>query len=110
MVAHTLILEGAMRTVTFNTDKMKVWGLISAITRHLDCWTYGKSAQRTRYGINAYHELWDHLLGPDNLDNMAIEAESLLVVTHYSGEHKLFDFERYMKIQEYQHHILEGIK
>ena len=29
---------------------------------------------------------------------------------HYSGERKWFNFERYVKIQKYQHHILEGIK
>ena len=41
---------------------------------------------------------------------MASEAERLLVATHYSGECKRFNFERYVKIQKDQHHILEGIK
>ena len=36
MVACTPILEGGLRTVTFKTDMMKVWGLISAIMRDLD--------------------------------------------------------------------------
>ena len=46
MVAHAPILEGGLRTLTFKTDMMKFWGLISVITRDLDCWTYVKSAQR----------------------------------------------------------------
>ena len=37
MVAHAPILEGGLFTVTLNTDMMKFWGLISVITRDLDC-------------------------------------------------------------------------
>ena len=36
MVALAPILEGGLRTVTFKTDTMKVWGMISVITRDLD--------------------------------------------------------------------------
>ena len=68
-VACAPIIEGGLRTVTFKTDMMKVWGMISVITRDLDCWTYFKSSQRTRDGRKAYRDLWDHLLGPDNVDN-----------------------------------------
>ena len=85
--ARAPIIEGGLRNVTFKTDIMKVWWLISVITRDLDCWTYVKSAQRTGYVRKAYRDLWYHFLGPDNVDNMASESESLLVATHYSGEH-----------------------
>ena len=44
------------------------------------------------------------------MDNMESEAKKLLVATHYSGERKWFNFECYVKIQKYQHHILEGLK
>ena len=96
MVARTPILEGGLSTVTFNTDVMKVWGLISVIIIDLDFWTYVMSAQRTRYGRKTYRELWNHLLGPDNVDNMASEPDRLLIAMHYSGERKRFNFERYM--------------
>ena len=110
MVARAPIVEGGLRTVTFKTDMMKFWGMISVITRYLDFWTYIKSDQRTRDGSKAYRDLWDHFLVPDNVDNMACEAESLLAITRYYGEHKRLNFERYMKIQKYQHHILEVLK
>ena len=35
MAARAPILEGGMRTVTFKTDMMKLWGLICVITREL---------------------------------------------------------------------------
>ena len=50
MVARAPILEGVLITVTFKTDMMKVWGVISVIMRDLDFWTYVKSAQRKRDG------------------------------------------------------------
>ena len=110
MFERVPILEGGMRTVIFNTEMMKVCGLIYVITRDLDCWTYVKLSQRTRDVRKDYCDLWDYFLGPDNVDNMASKAKSLLVATNYYGEHKRFNFERYMKIQKDQHHILEGIK
>ena len=57
MVAPTPIIEGGMRIVTFKTDTMKVWGLIYAITRDIECWNYVKSAQRTRHGRKADRDL-----------------------------------------------------
>ena len=84
MVARALILEGGLKTVTFKTDMMKVWGLISAITRNLDCWTYVKSYQRTRYGRMAYRDLWDYFLVPYNVDNMA-SALSHINLVNVSG-------------------------
>ena len=110
IIVRLPIIESGLRTVTFKTDTMKVWRLIYVITRDLGCWTDVKSAQRTRYGRIYYRDLWDHFLGLDNVDNMASEAERLLVAMHYSGERKRFNFERYVKIQKDQHHILEGIK
>ena len=82
MVARTLIIEGILRTVTFKIYMTKVWGLISAITRDLECWTYFKSDQRTRDRRKAYPDLRDHLLGPDNVDNMESETKRLLTATH----------------------------
>ena len=82
MVAHIPILEGGMRIITFETDIMKVKGLISVITRELDCWAYEKSYQRTKDARKAYRDLWDHFLGADNVDNMVSEAERLLVAKH----------------------------
>ena len=43
MVARVPILEGGLRTATFKIDMMKVWGLISLITREIDCRYYVKS-------------------------------------------------------------------
>ena len=41
---------------------------------------------------------------------MTSEAKRHIVTTYYSSERKRFNFERYVKIQKYQHHIPEVIK
>ena len=82
MVARAPILEGRMRTISFNTDMMIFWVLISVITRDLDCRNYVELSQMARYGMKAYRDLWDHFLRPDNVDNMASEAERIVAATH----------------------------
>ena len=100
MVARAPILEGGLRITTFKKDVMKVWGLISVITKYLDCWTYVKSSQRKRDGRKSYRDPWDHFLEPDNVDNVASDTERLLVAKYYSGERKRLNFELYVKIQK----------
>ena len=53
MVAHAPIIEGGLRNSTFKTDMIKVWGMISTITRDIDCYNYVKSSQRKRDGRKA---------------------------------------------------------
>jgi hypothetical protein len=60
---------------TFLVNRQKVWEIIAHITRENSCWTYVKDAQRTRDGRKAYLLLWTHYLGPNNVDNMATQAE-----------------------------------
>ena len=82
MVVRAPIIGGILRTITFKTDMIKVWKMISVITRDPNCWTYSKLSQRKINGRKAYRDLWDHLLGPDHVDNMADEAQRILVATH----------------------------
>jgi hypothetical protein len=59
---------------SYANDSMEVWSYMANITRAHDCWTYVKSAQRTKDGRRAFLLLWNHFLGPSNVDNMASEA------------------------------------
>ena len=77
-------------------NREKVWDIIARITRTHDCWTYVKPAQRTRDGRKAYLALYTHYLGPNNVDNMASQAESKLNSTVYNGEQRRWNFERYV--------------
>jgi hypothetical protein len=79
------------------------------ITRAHDCWTYVKPAQRTKYGRHAFLLLWNHFLGPNNIDNMASDAEAKLGSVSYTGERKKWTWEKYVHIHAGQHAVLNGL-
>ncbi|KAI2510107.1 hypothetical protein MHU86_4274 [Fragilaria crotonensis] len=90
-------------------NREKVWDIISKITREHSCWTYVKPAQRTRDGRMAFQGLYQHFLGPNNVDNMATLAEDKLKNTVYNGEQRRWDFEKYVNVHKQQHSIMEGL-
>jgi hypothetical protein len=91
------------------TNREKVWEIISKITRDHSCWAYVKPAQRTRNGRLAFQGLYNHFLGPNNVDNMATMAEDKLKSTVYNGEQRRWDFEKYINVHKTQHSIMEGL-
>lgn len=96
-------------TPTFTTDNHRVFELLASLTRDKDCWTYVRPSQRTRNGRLAYMALYDHYLGPNNLDHMASQAEGKLKSTRYYGEKKRWNFEKFARVHVEQHTILEGL-
>ncbi|KAI2497284.1 hypothetical protein MHU86_17203 [Fragilaria crotonensis] len=57
----------------------------------------------------AFLSLYQHFLGPNNVDNMATLAEDKLKNTVYNGEQRRWDFERYVNVHKQQHSIMEGL-
>jgi hypothetical protein len=90
-------------------NREKVWEIIASITRDKDAWTYVRPAQKHRDGRAAFHNLFTHFLGPNNVDNMATLAEDKLKSTVYHGEQRRWDFERYVNVHKQQHSVLEGL-
>jgi hypothetical protein len=90
-------------------NREKVYEIIAKMTRDHACWTYVKPAQRTRDGRMAYLGLYQHFLGPNNVDNMATMAEDKLKSTVYNGEQRRWDFEKYINVHKSQHSIMEGL-
>jgi hypothetical protein len=54
--------------------------------------------------------LFDHFLGPNNVGNVEIAAETKLTGTLYNGEKKRFTWENYVIIHTEQHSVLNGLK
>jgi hypothetical protein len=54
--------------------------------------------------------LFDHFLGPNNVGNMASEAETKLNGTIYNCDKKRFTWETYVRIHTEQHSVLNGLK
>ena len=73
------------------------------------CWTYIKPFLRRHDGQSAFLALVNHFLGPNNIENMAAQAEQKLMNTTYCGETRRWNFERYITVHQEQHTILEGL-
>jgi hypothetical protein len=93
----------------FVNDRCKVWDIMSNICGKHFCFVYIKPALRTRNGRDAYMLLFDNFLGPNNVGNMASEAETKLTSTLYNGEKKRFTCETYVRIHTEQHSVLNGL-
>ncbi len=96
--------------VTYLADREAVWHIIAGLTRNHSCWTYVKVAQRTRDGRLAYQALYNHYLGPNNVDNLANDAERKLQTTTYTGEKRNWNFEKYVTAHVEQFNVLENLK
>jgi hypothetical protein len=95
---------------SFVDDRRKVWYIMSNICGKHSYPVYIKPALRTRNGRDAYMLLFDHFLGPNNVGNIASEAETKLTSTLYNGEKKRFTWETYVRIHTEQHSVLNGLK
>jgi hypothetical protein len=96
-------------TDVFRADNKLLWTKIAAMTRDKPCWTYVRQHQKQQDARKAYWALYDHYLGPSNVDHMATRAESKLMTTTYTGETKRWNFERYVALHVDQHTILQGL-
>jgi hypothetical protein len=95
---------------SFVNDSRKVWDIMSNICGKHSCFVFIKPALRTRNGRDAYMLLFDHLLGPNNVGNMASAADTNLTGTLYNGENKRFAWETYVIIHTEQHAVLNALK
>jgi hypothetical protein len=94
----------------FVNDSRKVWDIMSNICDKHSCFVYIKPALRTRNGRDAYMLLFDHFIGPNNVGNMASEADTKLTSTLYNGDKKRFTWETYVRIHTEQHAVLNVLK
>ncbi len=101
--------DGLAHTDQYKEDNIAVFNKLSELMREKDCWTYMRSATRTRDGRMAFRNLKEHYLGRNNVDHLASQAERKLQNTTYSGEARRWNFEKYVRTHVEQHTILEEL-
>ncbi len=97
-------------TDNFLLDRTRVFELLSSILCETDAWTVIKPFRIKRDGRGAWLMLWDHYLGENNVDHMAMEAEKALTTCTYKGESRNWNFEKYSISHLKNHGILEGLE
>jgi len=96
-------------TPSFIVDRAAVWEKLAEILLTDDAFTVIKAAKKTQNGRLAYQLLYAHYLGPNNIGNMAGEAETVLNTVQYHGEKRHWNFEKYALMHLRQHLILEAL-
>ena len=86
-----------------------MWEKLAEILLTNDAFMVIKGAKKTRNGQLAYQLLYVHYLGPNNVGNMAGEAENVLSTTCYDGEKRQWNFEKYALMHLRQHLILKAL-
>ena len=97
-------------TQEYKEDNVMVYNKLAALLREKDCWTYMRSAMRTRDGRRAFINLKDHYLGKNNVDHLASQAERKLQNTSYTNEGRRWNFEKFVRTHVEQHQILTELK
>ena len=100
---------GAIRHPNYVVDNKMVFDKLTEICHMHGCWTNIKPFLYQRDGWSAFLALVNHYLGPNNVDNMAVQAEQKLMNTTYHGETRRWNFEHYVTVHQEQHMILERL-
>ena len=95
---------------SFITNRALIWYKMVAILQGSDVWTYLKPANKHRDGRLGFRIVYNHYLGPSNIDHMAGGREKKLSQCSYTGEKRNVTFEKYATLHEEQHNILEILK
>ena len=93
----------------FVSDRKKVWDLLCSLLDLTDAVTVIKPFKAKCDGRGAFLAVWDHYLGPNNVDHMANEAEKTLSSSRYHTEGQTFNFEKLVLMHLKAHIILEGL-
>ena len=72
-------------TASYLNDWDTDWGKLTVIFVYYTAWTYCMVGKRQRNDRKGYLALYDHFLGPNNVDNMASATENILQNTVYHG-------------------------
>eukprot|EP00543_Licmophora_paradoxa_P009148 CAMPEP_0202448362 /NCGR_PEP_ID=MMETSP1360-20130828/7172_1 /ASSEMBLY_ACC=CAM_ASM_000848 /TAXON_ID=515479 /ORGANISM="Licmophora paradoxa, Strain CCMP2313" /LENGTH=287 /DNA_ID=CAMNT_0049065891 /DNA_START=408 /DNA_END=1272 /DNA_ORIENTATION=- len=70
---------------TFMIDRVEVWAKIVALFQPTEAWTYAKVGRSKKDGRKGYLAIYDHYLGPNNVDHLASAAEKTLYQLVYNG-------------------------
>jgi hypothetical protein len=78
MVDLDMIARGPHTGCAYQIETRKVWEIMRTACSDHVCYIYIKGTTRAKHGRDAYQCLFDHYLGPKNVNNMASAAESKL--------------------------------
>lgn len=95
---------------SYITDRALAWDKLALLFHNHESWTYAKPARKQRNGCWAYKAVFDHYLGPNNVDHLAGKAKRRLVSLTYKGKSRNWTFEKFVTVHTEQHQILQSLE
>jgi len=96
-------------TENYLSDRKRVWDLLSSLLGETDTSAIIKPFKDKCDGRGAFLAVWDHYLGPNNVDHMANEAEKILATSRYHAETRTFTSEKLVRMHLKAHSIFESL-
>ena len=93
----------------FITDRALIWDNMVAIFQGSDAWTYLNPSKKHRDGKIGYNLIYNHYLGPSNIDHMEAGAENKLAWCTYTEEKRNWTFNKYDTLHKEKHNIFESL-
>ena len=93
----------------YREDNQKVFSLLHEICQGDSCYVYIEKFARAKNGRAAYHELYNHFLGPGATDHLISAAVTQLEKLTYDGETRKWNFEKFITRAKEQHALLESM-
>ena len=97
---------GTDPTDYFTTNIELIWDNMVAMFQVSDTCTYIKPAKKNCGGRLGFRIIYNHYLGPSNIDHMKSGAEKKLAKFTYTREKRNWTFEKYATLHKEQHNIL----
>jgi hypothetical protein len=91
----------------FQINSGKVFDAPILVMRETAAWAYVKPFAKKHDDHGVITALYNHYLGPINVNNQASAAEHVLNMTTHTGETQHWNFEKYATLYKKQHGILE---
>ena len=110
---HTRILPGATVPTNmpdFEEDNRKVWNKLVAIFKNSKSYSHIKPFARQSDGRAAYRALYNVRLGPNNMKEIATNADAEMAKLRYTGEKRRHNFESYINAHKHLHNVYNDIK
>ena len=95
---------------TFRTDNTRVYDLLVGIFAETDSHVVLKPFKKQRNGRGAWRALFQHYLGPNNVDHLAAAAEKELDSHRYNGESRNYSLEQHILCHKKAHGVLDDLK
>jgi hypothetical protein len=109
MIARATHERNGQPDPIFIINSGKVLDNLADMFQETMSWTYMKDFVQPRDGRGAYRALFNHYLGPNNVNNQSAALEKALAKISYNGEGCHQNFEKYVMAQKKHHQILQGL-